>query len=119
MTNRSTPTSDGSPARATDRVLLLFAGVLCLGAPLTWGSRPLPLPAQGAATLALEYRINPNHADAATLELLPGIGPSTAEKIIADRAERGPFRTPADLERISGIGPRTVEGLAEWVEFGR
>ena len=108
-----------SGARATDTALLMFAGVLCVAAPLTWWSRPLPLPSGQEAGLALDFRIDPNHADAATLELLPGIGPATAAKIIADRAERGPFQSAGDLERISGIGPKTVEGIGPWVRFER
>lgn len=50
-------------------------------------------------------RININTADSVTLETLPGIGPSTAAKIIAHRDENGLFATIEDLMDVSGIGP--------------
>lgn len=59
--------------------------------------------------------ISLSHADQATLETLPRIGPATAERIIAWREENGPFRSVEDLLAISGIGPATLEGLTDRV----
>lgn len=56
-------------------------------------------------------RINVNRADRDELQLLPGIGPVMADRIVEDRTRFGFFRSLDDLERISGIGPRTVEQL--------
>jgi competence protein ComEA len=39
---------------------------------------------------------------------LPGIGPSLASRIVADRAARGPFGGPDGLLRVPGIGPKTL-----------
>jgi competence protein ComEA len=61
--------------------------------------------------------IDPNRADAATLETLPGIGPTRALAILATR-ERGPFRRVEELTRVPGIGPRTLAGLAGWIGIG-
>lgn len=58
-----------------------------------------------------EGRLNINTATAAELELLPGIGPSLAGRIVAHRAEHGAFRRVDDLDDVPGIGPRTVEKL--------
>jgi competence protein ComEA len=55
--------------------------------------------------------VNINTADAAALDTLPGVGPSTAAKIVADREANGPFVTPDDLGRVSGIGPKKLEQL--------
>jgi competence protein ComEA len=55
--------------------------------------------------------INVNRADAAALDQLPGIGPVLAERIVADRAENGPFARVEDLERVPGIGPALVARL--------
>src|SRR6266853_2765345 len=52
-------------------------------------------------------RIDLDRATARELERLPGIGPGLAARILADRAERGPFGTPEALLRVRGIGPRT------------
>ena len=42
---------------------------------------------------------------------LPGIGPSLAARIAADRAARGPFAGPEGLLRVPGIGPKTLEKI--------
>jgi len=55
--------------------------------------------------------ININTADAVALEELPGVGPSTAAKIVADREANGPFASVDDLSRVSGIGPKKLEQL--------
>lgn len=52
-----------------------------------------------------------NTATAAELDTLPGVGPATAAKIIADRTENGPFRTTEDLMRVPGIGATRFESL--------
>jgi competence protein ComEA len=52
-----------------------------------------------------------NTADAALLDTLPGIGPSTAAKIVTDRESNGPFASVEDLGRVSGIGPKKIEQL--------
>lgn len=57
-------------------------------------------------------KVNINRADAAELDTLPGVGPSTAEKIIADREANGPFASVEDLKRVSGIGDKKYEQLA-------
>lgn len=36
--------------------------------------------------------------------MLPGIGPSTANKIISYRKENGRFKTIEDIQNVSGIG---------------
>lgn len=56
-------------------------------------------------------RIDINLADETQLRRLPGIGPARAAAIVADRAENGPFATPADLARVPGVGPASV---ARW-----
>lgn len=61
---------------------------------------------------AAGHPVSVNRASAAELECLPGIGVALAERIVADRARRGPFRELKDLERVPGIGPRLAERLA-------
>ncbi len=55
--------------------------------------------------------VNINQADAAGLDTLPGVGPSTAGRIIAWRTEHGRFRTVDDLLAVPGIGPARVEAI--------
>jgi competence ComEA-like helix-hairpin-helix protein len=59
--------------------------------------------------------LEPDRATAPEWERLPGIGPSLAARIVADRAERGPFRSPEGLLRVRGIGPRTLERIRPYL----
>jgi len=59
------------------------------------------------------FPVNINTSDQAQLELLPRIGPSMAQRIIAYREENGPFKRKADLMRVKGIGEKTLEQLED------
>ncbi len=52
-----------------------------------------------------------NTADAALLDTLPGVGPVTAESILAWRSQHGRFSTVEELLEVKGIGERTLEEL--------
>ena len=62
--------------------------------------------------------VNINTASAAQLDTLPGVGASTAEKIVADREANGPFKTVEDLKRVSGIGDKKFAALADAICVG-
>ncbi|MDP6775823.1 MAG: helix-hairpin-helix domain-containing protein [Candidatus Latescibacteria bacterium] len=55
--------------------------------------------------------IDLNRASEADLQKLPGIGPAIARRIVAYRAEHGPFRRVEDLAAVRGIGPKSVERI--------
>lgn len=59
--------------------------------------------------------VNINLADAQELTSLPGIGESTALKIVTDRQANGPFDAIEDLKRVSGIGDKKFEALRELI----
>jgi competence protein ComEA len=61
--------------------------------------------------------IDVNHASAAELQRLPGVGPVLAQRIITER-EKKPFRSLEDLRRVSGIGPKTLEKLRPHLSVG-
>lgn len=49
-------------------------------------------------------KVNINTASQTELETLPGIGPSTALKILNYRKEKGKFKKIEDIKEVSGIG---------------
>ena len=57
------------------------------------------------------HPININTANSAELQEVPGIGPSTAEKILKMRKVHGPFRNVEELLAIKGIGKKR---LGKW-----
>lgn len=60
-------------------------------------------------------RVNINAADAAQLALLPRVGPSVAQRIVAFRKENGPFKSPEDLMLVQGIGEKTYQLLKPYL----
>jgi comEA protein len=56
-------------------------------------------------------RININKADAEQLQVLPGIGPAYASRIVEWREENGRFETIDQLLEIRGIGPARLENI--------
>lgn len=52
-----------------------------------------------------------NAASSAELESLPGVGPVTAQKIIAWRTAHGVFSSLDELLEVDGIGPKTLAEL--------
>lgn len=59
-----------------------------------------------------------NRASKEDLERLPGIGPKTAEAIIAYRESHGPFRRVEDLLQVKGIGPKKLEAVRNLITVG-
>jgi competence protein ComEA len=85
-------------------------GVAAAGEPQpTAGFRVLPS-SNPTATPSGDL-ININTASAEILASLPGIGPTTAQRIVDYRTENGPFATIDDLLNVAGIGPATFDNI--------
>lgn len=65
--------------------------------------------------LADGERIDVNTADEVELDRLPGVGPTLAQAILAQRQREGPYWDLGDLERVAGLGSSTVRRLAPYV----
>lgn len=61
--------------------------------------------------------LDPNRAPPDSLQLLPGVGPVMAGRIVAAREQGTVFRQPEDLLAIKGIGPATLARLAPFLRF--
>lgn len=72
----------------------------------------LPAGASTGAPSAPVGRVNLNTADVTALDALPGIGPVTAQKIVAWRTQHGSFTAIDELLQVDGIGPKTLADLA-------
>ncbi|MCK4874030.1 MAG: helix-hairpin-helix domain-containing protein, partial [Phycisphaerales bacterium] len=99
--NRDAPTREAARAGMRGAVVIgaVCSLVLLLASTvLLVGTRPGDALADVESVQAVpDMRININTADAATLRILPGIGPSRAEAIIAHREQFGPWRKIDDL----------------------
>lgn len=71
------------------------------------------LTAPGGTTVCPVRRLPLNHATAAQLDSLPGIGPARAAAIVRYREQRGPFTSVAELTRVPGINPALVQRLSD------
>jgi len=60
--------------------------------------------------------ISLNNATVEQLDTLDGVGPATAQKIIAWRTQHGGFRSVADLGQVPGIGPKKLAALKDKVQ---
>jgi len=111
----------GLAARTREPAALLLAsgGVLLVVLAMADASRRVVPGAESAASfMTLDaWRVDLNHADRAELALLPGVGPTVAQRMIESRREHGPFATVEALERVRGIGTATIERVRPWIVF--
>jgi competence protein ComEA len=87
-----------------------------LAAPLADGEQVLVAargsPAAGATgAAATTGPVSLSSATAEQLDALPGVGPVTAQKIVAYRQAHGPFTSVDGLDAIPGIGPARLADL--------
>ena len=60
-------------------------------------------------------KVSINHAEAWLLDALPGIGPTSAQKIIDYRESNGPFVTVYELLLVPGIGQSTFDKIKDMI----
>jgi comEA protein len=59
-------------------------------------------------------RVDVNSADVKTLETLPGIGPTIADRIVAGR----PYKNADDLSKVKGLSKSKVEAFQDQITYG-
>jgi competence protein ComEA len=102
----------------TDLTSINLAAVLTDGQQIVVGAPGQPGvagAAAGAAAPAGEAAgplVDLNAASESELESLPGVGPVTAQKILAWRTAHGAFSSLDELLEVDGIGPKTLAELA-------
>src|SRR5580704_7989798 len=88
-------------------IYLLLAGFCVTSSALFANKKPPPTP------------INLNTATSEELQLVPGIGPVTAEKILQMRKSYGAFKSVDDLRAVRGIGPKRLEKMRKYLTVGK
>jgi competence protein ComEA len=88
-------------------------------APLTVVSKPNTSPAMASAGGSTAVGlININTATIEELDTLPGIGPSTAQKIIEYRESAGPFAAIENIMDVTGIGEAKFAKIKDQITVG-
>ncbi len=99
--------------RAPTGTLLVAAAIAVgLGSAAWLRAGRVPVASGGSPP---DMRLDLNRATVAELVVLPGLGQRLAERVVADRAERGPFRSVDELDRVQGVGAALVERLAPYL----
>jgi competence protein ComEA len=63
--------------------------------------------------------VDVNHADAAQLESLPGIGPRLAQRIVAFRDQNGFFGDAQEMLDVNGLSESELRQIEPYVVFGK
>ncbi len=83
-------------------------------------SSPIPSPRSSrpkASKAEFVGKISLNTSTKAQLETLPGVGPSTAQKILDYRFEHGGFGSIDELKAVSGIGDKKLEKMRPYLKL--
>lgn len=62
-------------------------------------------------------KVGINTSDQSKLETIPGVGPSTARKIIDYREKNGKFNTLEDIKNVSGIGEKKFDNMKDYISL--
>ncbi len=95
----------------------LLAILLSLLVTFTFSSAMAAAPADKGKAATEEtvatasVKVDINTADVEELTRIPGIGPKTAEAIVAYRKDVGQFKKVEDLIEVKGIGPKKLETI--------
>jgi competence protein ComEA len=77
------------------------------------GEQIVVTPAGTSVTAVAAGKLNINRATVSDFDLLPRIGPTLAERIVAYREENGPFPSIDALGNVPGIGDVTLAGFRD------
>ena len=97
---KATPSSSTASARTTPRA--------SDSSSARSDDKPTPRSSRSGSSgkdLAAGQKININTASESELTALPGVGPSTAQKIVEYREVHGRFSRIEDITKVKGIGP--------------
>ncbi|PSO52948.1 MAG: competence protein ComEA [Actinobacteria bacterium QS_5_72_10] len=76
-----------------------------------------PDQSEGGRATGPDGRVDVNRADAEALQRVPGIGPVTAQRLIAYREDHGPITAEQQLLDVPGVGPKTLDQLVDHLRW--
>jgi competence protein ComEA len=100
-------------AKVSDGQQIIVPGAGAVGA--TAAAAGGPAGSAGAAGAVRGQPLNLNTATPEQLDQLDGVGPATAQKIVAYRQAHGGFRSVSELDQVPGIGEKKLAGLKDRV----
>jgi len=105
----------GGLTRRAERVAVNLAAPVADGQQVLVAARGSPAGAAGTVGSGggsgMSSPVSLSTATAEQLDTLPGVGPVTAQKIVAYRQQHGPFTSVEALDAIPGIGPARIADL--------
>jgi competence protein ComEA len=72
---------------------------------------PVAAPVTSVPQATTAAKVNLNRASADELQILPGVGPVLAQRMVDWRKAHGRYRTVDDLQGVKGIGKKRLEQL--------
>ncbi len=97
-----------SRLRVAILAVALFVGAFALQTPMAQARD------DSTSAQTTKSKVDVNSADLQTLETLPGIGPSLAQKIVDGR----PYKKLADLQKVNGLSKSKVNAFKKDITFG-
>jgi competence protein ComEA len=93
------------------------AAVKAAAAPAAAAAKDDDEPRARGGKKSVTGKLNLNSASDEQLQMLPGVGPSKSERIIAWRQKNGGFKRVADLRKVKGFGYKTLKKLEPYLDI--
>ena len=99
-------------------VVLLVVGIASAASAQSTSAPKLQKPKATKTVVTAAGPINLNTATVAQLDALPGIGKSTAQRIIEYRQKNGGFKKLEELMNVKGVGEKSFLKLKPLITIG-
>lgn len=94
------------------RTHLAWALILCLSISLAMVP-PTAMAQRNSAQTSASDKVNLNTATVEELQVIPGIGPAMAKRVVEYRAKVGKFTKIEDILNVKGIGEKMFQKMKD------